>query len=78
MSSVEDWLIRQIAEQDRVPVDSVTIEYIHRQREDRLYQSKRPETATKYGGYNSHGLKILTRQEAEEAIKRADAALAEI
>jgi hypothetical protein len=70
--SLDDFLVRRIAEEEGVSPDEITVEYIHEQRKKRYYPTTRYNIGSDYSGYIHTGLRFLTGQEIEEIKKRAD------
>ena len=69
ISELEKWLTRLIAKQEGVPEEWVTCEWIHEQREKRIYPTVRYEEA---------GLISLTREEWEKLERDVDEKLEEL
>jgi hypothetical protein len=70
--SLEDFLTRRIATEEKINPDEVTVEYIHEQRKKRYYPNTRYNIGSDYSGYIHTGLKFLTGVEIEEIKKGAD------
>lgn len=69
---LEVLITRLIAEQEGIPEEKVTVEYIREQREKRFYPNTRYNIGSDYGGYDAVGLKFSTIQELLDLESRAD------
>ena len=75
---LEQWITRLIADREGIEPREVTLDYIQREREKRFYPRSRYAVGTDYGGYNAHGLEVLTREEIAAIEEEVDAALNEL
>jgi hypothetical protein len=65
----EEWLTCLIAENDKVPLDMVTVGYIEEQRQKRFYGSTRYNIGSSFGGHNLTGLLSLPKNKLDEIEK---------
>lgn len=77
-ASLNDVLTHLISEQDGVPPEKVTVEYIREQREKRIYRTARYNIGSDYGGYGTEGLQFLTHEELDAIEQRSVAMMKEI
>jgi hypothetical protein len=61
--TLEQYLTRLIAMDEGVSPEEVTLEFIRKKREERIYPNERYSICTDYGGYRSGNLEVLTREE---------------
>jgi hypothetical protein len=73
---LEQLFTELIASRLGITPGEVTLEYIQAQREARFYPESRYAVGTDYGGYNSHGLDVLSREEIARIECDVDAKLA--
>jgi hypothetical protein len=76
--TLDQLLTRLIAKKDNISEEQVTLEYIRQQRKEEFYPTTRYNVSSSYGGYCSHHLKFLTRQEIDERIKQEEIPLRHI
>lgn len=69
------YLTQLIAAADAVRPEEVTPEYIHEQRETRIYPHVRYNLGSDYGGYCSDGLEFLTVEEFNRLRQEIDSYL---
>jgi len=70
--SLGELLNRLIATQENIRPEEVTVEYIQKQRESRLYPTTRYNISTEYGGYDPNGLEFFTQDELCSIQKRVE------
>jgi len=63
MSILEEKLKGLIAKDEGVTPDKVTLEFVREKRTEEIYPCERFSSTTKYGGYHTTGLRLLTRQQ---------------
>jgi hypothetical protein len=71
---LERFFQRLIAARDGVRPEDVTEEYIRKQRAAVVYPNVRFEVSSRYGGYDTTSLQVLTRSEVaavEDRVERA-------
>ena len=66
---LEAFLNKRIAELDGIRPEDVTVEYIRAQREQLYYPGTRLDVGSEYGGYDTTGLEVLTRDEIDERVQ---------
>jgi hypothetical protein len=76
--SLDDLLTRLIAAQEGIRPEEVTTEYIHEQREARIYPAAKPNNGTTYGGYHAGRLRVFSRAEIDQLERDAEEKLREI
>ncbi len=72
VKDLDSLFIKLIAEKDNVKPEKVTVEYIHEQREKKVYPKMRYEIGTDYSGYNETGLTFLSGEEFDEIEREAN------
>jgi len=72
LQELDAYVTKMIASREGVKPENVSVRYIHEQREQHIYKTKRYDVGSSYGGYDVTGLKVLTGMELEAMEIRAD------
>jgi hypothetical protein len=73
--TIHEFFAALIARAEGIRPEDVTIEYIHEQRELRVYPQARPSIGSRYGGYGLRDMEIYTREELDAVRDRVDSEL---
>lgn len=76
--SLDEYLTRLISEKEGIKREEVTVEYMHQQRMNKIYPKAKFEIGSDYGGYDTTGLAVYSRDELDDIEKSVDKELKKI